>query len=92
MARDRSSVNATFIEPFVSYTTKTFTTIGVNTESTYDWRAGQWTVPLNLSVSQLLKIGKQPVHFGLTGRVYAERPNGGPDWGIRFTLTFLFPK
>jgi hypothetical protein len=29
-------------------------------------------VPINVTVSQLLKIG-------------------GPDWGLRFTVTFLFP-
>jgi hypothetical protein len=25
-------------------------------------------------------------------RYYAERPSGGPDWGLRFVVTFLFPK
>ena len=25
-------------------------------------------------------------------RYYAERPAGGPDWGLRFAITFLFPK
>jgi len=33
----RQDVSATFLQPFVSYTTKTYTTLGVNTESTYDW-------------------------------------------------------
>ena len=84
-------VNATFIQPFLSYTTKTQTTFGINTESTYDWAAHQWTVPLNLSVSQLVKIGKLPVQFAVGGKYYAEKPNGGPDWGLRFTVTLLFP-
>lgn len=88
----RADVNATFLQPFVSYTTKTFTTFGINTESTYDWENSQWTVPLNLQVSQLLKIGPQPVQFTLGGRYYAEKPEGGPDWGLRFTVTLLFPK
>jgi hypothetical protein len=25
-------------------------------------------------------------------RYYVEKPDGGPDWGLRFTITFLFPK
>ena len=29
---------------------------------------------------------------GLGERYYAERPSGGPDWGLRFGVTFLFPK
>jgi hypothetical protein len=86
----KGEVNATFLQPFVSYTTKKFTTFGFNTESTYDWRAGQWNVPLNLTVSQLLKIGKQPIQLTLGLRYYAERPPGGPDWGLRFAVTFLF--
>lgn len=85
-------VNATFLQPFVSYTTKTFTTFGLNTESTYDWENDQWTVPLNLQVSQLLKLGNQPIQFTLGGRYYAGKPEGGPDWGLRFIVTFLFPK
>ena len=89
---DRSNVNATFIQPFISYTTKTYTTLSINTESTYDWNASRWTVPLNLTLSQLLKIGKQPVQFAIGPRYYAERPEGGPEWGARFTVTFLFPK
>src|SRR5678816_297417 len=58
-------VNATFLQPFLSYTTKKYTTFGVNTESTYDWERSQWTVPLNVFVQQLLKIGKQPIALQL---------------------------
>jgi hypothetical protein len=58
-ARDDFSV--TFLEPFLSYTTKTFTTFGVNTESTYDWKAREWSVPVNVVVQQLLKAGSQPI-------------------------------
>jgi hypothetical protein len=88
----RADVNRTFLQPFVSYTTKTFTTFGVNTESTYDWDGSQWNVPINAVVQQLLKIGKQPVAFQLGGRYYAEGPSGGPEWGLRFQVSFLFPK
>ena len=64
----------------------------VGAESTRDWKNSQWTVPINVTVSQLLKLGGQPIQLGVGGRYYAERPSGGPGWGIRFTLTFLFPK
>jgi len=86
------NVSASFLQPFLSFTTKTYTTFTVNTESTYDWRNHQWTVPLNLMVAQLLKIGKQPIQFQIGARYYADKPDGGPDWGLRFAVTFLFPK
>jgi hypothetical protein len=91
-AADRANVNATFLQPFVSFTSKTQTTLTLNAESTYDWTREQWTVPLNLIVSQLIKIGSQPVQFSVGGRYYVEGPNGGPEWGVRAVLTFLFPK
>jgi len=50
----RDDVNATFMQPFVAYTTKTFITFGFNTETTYDWEHHQGTVPLNWTVQQLL--------------------------------------
>ena len=88
----RDDVSATFLQPFLTYTTKRFTTFGFNTETTYDWEHQQGTVPLNWFVQQLLKIGKQPVAFQLGARYYAEKPDGGPDWGLRFVTTLLFPK
>jgi hypothetical protein len=89
---ERDEVNATFMQPFITYTFPTYTTVGINTETTYDWRHDQWTVPINLFGAQLLRIGRLPVQFQLGGRYYAEAPSGGPDWGLRFAVTFLFPK
>ena len=71
---------------------RSITTFGFATESTYDWQGSQWTVPLIPNVSQLIKIGKQPISFQLGVKYYAEKPDGGPDWGLRFAVTLLFPK
>ncbi|HSA09115.1 MAG TPA: transporter [Candidatus Paceibacterota bacterium] len=88
----RAEVNRTFLQPFVSYTTKTFTSFGLNTESNYDWRQSQWLVPINVTVQQLLKVGKQPIALQIGARYYAEGPSGAPEWGLRFQVAFLFPK
>lgn len=90
-SEDRRSVNLTFVQPFAAYVTKTKTTFSLNAEATYDWNESQWTVPLNLSVAQLVKVGKLPVQFAVGGRYYAEGPSGAPDWGLRFVITPLFP-
>lgn len=87
----RAYVSSTFLQPFISYTTKAHTSFSVNAESSYDWRAEQWTVPINVSVSQLTKIGKMPISFALGCKVYAEGPSGSPDWGLRFTVTPVIP-
>jgi len=90
---ERASVNATFLQPFVTYVTSTFTTFAVNTESTYNWSDDQWTVPLNFSVSQLLRVGGQLLQVGVGARYWAEGPDRAPEgWGFRFTTTLLFPR
>jgi hypothetical protein len=89
----RSNVNATFLQPFVSYTTKTQTTFSANTESTYDWKNEQWQVPLNVAVAQLFRIGTQVLQFQVGARYWADAPADGPKgWGWRAQLTLLFPK
>ena len=90
-ARD---ISATFLQPFVSFTTKSATTYGINTESTYDWKSEKWSVPINATVSQLVKIGKQPLSIGGGVRYWASTPdNVGPKgWGFRVFITALFPK
>jgi hypothetical protein len=64
----------------------------LNAESSYDWVAEQWTVPINLGISQVIRIGDQAMSFQIGGKYYAEVPEGGPEWGIRSTLIFLVPK
>ena len=89
---DRADIDQTFLQPFINYTTKRATTYIVNTESTYDWETEEWTVPVHFGVAQLLKFGGLPLQIGLQGRYYADRPPGGPDWGFRVPIVFLFPK
>jgi len=89
---DRDNIKASFLQPFFSYTTKTFTTLGINTESSYDWKTHDWIVPINVTLTQILKIKNQPLSIQLGYRYYADAPEYGPDWGLRCALTFLFPK
>lgn len=85
-------VSATFLQPFLAYTTKSLTTFIVNSESTYNWETEEWTAPINLKISQLTKVGKQRVQFQAGYRDYIDTPVGGPDWGLTFQVTWLFPK
>ena len=89
----RDDVNASFIQPFLVYTTPTAWGFGVNSESTYDWETEQWSVPIKVFVNKLTTIGSKKVQFQLQGRHWADSPPGGPeDFGLSFKITFLFPK
>jgi hypothetical protein len=91
----RISVSQMFLQPFVAYTTKTHTTFTLSTESTANWNAsstdGKWTVPVIFQISQILKIGKQPISIQIGGKYYADTPSNGPDLGVRLNVTLLYP-
>jgi len=89
----RPDVSSTFLQPFLSYTTKDAWTFTLNTESSYDWKGDQWSIPINFNVSKLVKFGEQPVSLSAGVRYWADTPeNSAEGWGFRLGLTFLFPK
>jgi hypothetical protein len=92
---DRNPVNQTFLQPFVTYSTKTGYSFGLNTEASANWEAAsgqQWTVPLNVSITKVTKLGRRPISFQLGAGPYLEKPDGGPAWKLRTAVTLLFPK
>jgi hypothetical protein len=92
-AQPSTKVNSTFVQPFISYTTSDFWTFGLNTESTYNWQTHKLALPINLTVSKLLKLGDQPISIGAGIRYHAVSPANGPKgWGARLVATLLFPK
>jgi hypothetical protein len=90
---DRADISSTFLQPFLSHTSKTAWTYGLNIESTYDRKAKQWAVPINATVSKLTKFGSQRVSLGAGLRYWADGPDSGPHgWGYRLIVTFLIPE
>ena len=88
----RDPVNRTFIQPFLTYLPGGGWSYALNTESTYDWTGSQWTIPINLMVNKMIKIGDANTQWQLGARYYAEKPDDGPEWGLRFAVTFLIPQ
>ncbi|MBN2631785.1 MAG: hypothetical protein JXR75_14745 [Rhodobacteraceae bacterium] len=88
---DRPDVSATLFQPFVSYGLGNGQTISLNAESSYDWENDQWTVPINVGYSKVFKAGQQMMSWQVGAKYYAEGPDTAPAWGVRTTLTLLFP-
>ncbi len=90
---ERNSVNATFIQPFITYITKNKTSWYLNSESTFDWQAEQWAAPINFGANQMVKIGDQPLQVGIGTRYWLDSAGSGPEgWGLRLNFVMLFPK
>ncbi|HTP48989.1 MAG TPA: transporter [Casimicrobiaceae bacterium] len=88
----RATVNNTFMQPFLEYTNKSLTSFILQTETTYDWTRNQWSVPVHFLVSQFFKVGEQKMTFQVGARYWAVSPDAGAHgWGLRATLTLLFP-
>jgi hypothetical protein len=65
----------------------------VNTESTFNWQSREWSVPVNLTATQLLKIGGQPLTIQAGPRYWFDQDgDGAQGWGFRAAVTLLFPR
>jgi hypothetical protein len=87
--------NILTVQPFINYNFGHGTSIGFSPIITANWDAksgDQWTVPLGLALSQILFLGNQPVSVQLGSYYNVVRPDIGPEWQVRFQLSFLFPK
>lgn len=79
---DRNDVSSTFIQPFLSYTTPDAWTFTLQTESTYDWEAEEWTAPINGLVTKVIKIRDQLISVGGGVRYWADGPDSAAEgWG-----------
>lgn len=89
---DRPYISTSFVQPFLAHNTKTGFGLTLQAETTYDWNAEEWTVPIGLIASQVFKVGDQSMSLAAGPRYYADAPDGGADWGFRVVLTLIFPK
>jgi len=86
-------ISSTFLQPVLSYTTNDAWSCTLQTETTYDWKGRQWSVPLEASVAKLVRIGGQQLNLETGVHYWAANPETGPrGWGWSFTVTWLFPK
>lgn len=88
-----ADINNTFIQPFVAFNTPSLWTYSLQSESTYNWDTEEWGVPVNISATKLVTIGKLPVSIGAGVGYWLESTTNGPE-GMRFRLqaTVVLPK
>lgn len=90
---DRQDVNSTYLQPFVSYTTRDAVTVTVNSETTYDWKNEEWSLPINVMVGKVVRFGDQLSNVRVGVRYWADAPQSGPEgFSLRLEFTLLFPR
>ncbi|TFG76410.1 MAG: neuromedin U [Thermodesulfobacteriales bacterium] len=92
---DREDVNLFSLQYFINYNFKKGWYLTSSPINTANWEADSdntWTIPIGGGGGRVFHLGNQPLNFSTQAFYNAEKPSGGPDWSLRFQLTFLFPK
>jgi len=89
----RPDVSSSFLQPFLTYTTKDAWSFVLQAEATYDWEREEASVPVGMFVGKVFRIGGQTLQVLGGPRYYASHFDNGPKgWGARLAITLLFPK
>ena len=90
----RDDVSVMFLQPFVSRTGANLVTVGLSSEASANWKATdhKWTVPIILTVTKLSTLGPFPASYAIGAGVFVAKPEIGPSWRLRATLTVLLPR
>jgi hypothetical protein len=92
---DRQDVSQMLIQPFLNYNLEEGWFLVSAPIITANWEAAsddRWTVPVGGGGGRVFRIGTQALNATLQAYYNVEAPEFGPDWSLRFAITFLFPK
>jgi hypothetical protein len=89
-----ASANNIYLQPAITYITKRYGNITLNSESTINTNTGARSLPVNLMGSRLISIGDVSLLFTLGIRYYTVNTNlgGAQGWGGRLGVTYAFNK
>lgn len=74
----RQNISNTYVQPFATYTLPSALTFSIQTEAGHNWKSKQWSVPMNIGMSKLVRTGKLPVSLQAGVGCSAEVPASGP--------------
>ena len=90
---DRDDISATEIWPWFGYTWPTATTLYAMSDMGYDWKNEQWSIPVDVGISQLFEVGPIFVSADLGVGYWAQSPEyGAEEWRFRFQVNLVLPK
>jgi hypothetical protein len=90
---NRQDISNSFVQPFVAYTWPSAWTASVQSETTYNWKTENWSVPINVALAKLVRLGRLPVSLQAGVGYWAESPAGGPEeWRFRLQANIVLPK
>ncbi|MFK5855341.1 MAG: transporter [Bacteroidota bacterium] len=93
--KESSDVDQIMIQPFFGFNLSKGWYLTSSPIITRDWTVSNkdgWMIPIGAGCGRIITIGKLPVNISLEGYYYVDRPVGGPDSSLRFTIELLLPQ
>jgi len=75
---DRSDVSNTFLQPFGAYTWPSAWTVSVQSESNYNWKTEQWSIPVTAAVAKLVSLASYQLAYRRALAIGWNRPIPAP--------------
>jgi hypothetical protein len=91
---DREDVSQMLIQPFINYNMADGWYLTSSPIITANWKADSddtWIVPIGGGVGKVFKVGDQMLNASMQTYYNVISPDLGPEWTLRFQLTFVFP-
>jgi hypothetical protein len=88
----RGDISFSYLQPFISHSTKTGTSFTFSSESDYDWLSGESNIPLIAGVGQILPIAGHYFSFSASAIYHLQSPIKISPWAGRVAVTLLLPK
>jgi len=89
---ENTSYSNTQVQGFLTFLPGGGWNVGTTPIMNYDWKAQDWTIPLNLTVGRTMKFGDLPVKLQLELNYYVARPDAfGPRWMVGLNVTPVVP-
>ena len=85
-------INASFVQPFVTYATTSGASYTIASENTQSWNNDFFGGFLGIYYARVVKVGKQLIQVGGGPKFYYGNNPLNPQWGLRANIIALFPK
>ena len=83
-----NDVSTTAFQGFLTFVLPEAWAWGTIPIMTYDWKADEATIPVNVFVQKTMKIGNTPTRFQLEFNWYPKQPDAfGPEYFVAFNIT-----
>lgn len=89
---DGPSYSTTTLELFALKFLSGGWTVGTQPKMSYDWETDQATIPVNVTVRKVVRLGNTPMQLAVGFDYFVEKNDDfGPDYGLKFSITPVVP-